>query len=83
MSTECNEVYKLLSEIQLENFWPKISDNLQITRISHFEYVRPKDLEKIGLSKPAIRRLLDAVNKSKKSIIPSRPAPLPPTTQVS
>ncbi|RNA39917.1 activated CDC42 kinase 1 [Brachionus plicatilis] len=82
MDQESNEVYRLLLEIQLEKFWPKISESLQITRLSHFEYVKSKDLEKIGLSKPAIRRLTDAVNKAKKSILPSRPAPLPPNSPV-
>ncbi|CAF0851567.1 unnamed protein product [Brachionus calyciflorus] len=75
-----NEVYKLLKDIQLEAFCPQITENLQITRLSHFNFVKPKDLEKIGLSKPAIRRLLDAVNKNKKPLLPCRPAPPPPAT---
>lgn len=33
--------------------------------MSHFEYVQPEDLEKIGMGKPGIRRLLDAVKKKK------------------
>ena len=78
-----NEVYTLLKDIQLENFYSKISENLQVTRLSHFDYVKPKDLEKIGLSKPAIRRLMDAVNKNKQTILPSRPAPPPPVQKSS
>jgi hypothetical protein len=58
-----DELLELLEHIQLEKFWQPLRDQLQITRLSHFEYVEDKDLEKIGMSKPAIRRLLDAVNK--------------------
>ena len=41
--------------------------NLQITRLSHFDYVKGEDLDKIGLGKPAQRRLWDAVKKAKAS----------------
>ena len=58
-----DELLELLEQIQLEKFWQLLRDQLQITRLSHFDYVEDKDLEKIGMSKPAIRRLLDAVNK--------------------
>lgn len=33
--------------------------------MAHFDYVHAEDLEKIGISKPGIRRLLDAVRKKK------------------
>jgi len=36
---------------------------VQICRLSHFDYVKSEDLEKIGMGKPAIRRLVDAVKK--------------------
>lgn len=36
-----------------------------VFRLSHFDYVKPEDLEKIGMGKPAVRRLLDAVKKKK------------------
>ena len=32
-------------------------------RLSHFDYVKNEDLEKIGMGKPAVRRLLDAVKQ--------------------
>lgn len=62
---------ELLQEVQLEQFYVKLRDTLQVTRISHFDYVVTEDLEKIGMGKPAIRRLLDAVKKKtkKKSIL--------------
>lgn len=37
----------------------------QITRLAHFDYVHAEDLERIGISKPGVRRLLDAVRKKK------------------
>ena len=56
-------VFSVLEETQLEKFWPKIRDDLQISRLAHFEHVRSKDLENIGISKPAARRLLDHVKR--------------------
>jgi len=32
-------------------------------RLSHFDYVKSEDLERIGMGKPAIRRLVDVVKK--------------------
>ncbi|GJQ71627.1 Ack [Trypoxylus dichotomus] len=58
-------LYELLQDVQLMQFLVPIRDDLQITRLEHFDYVRPEDLEKIGLSKPGIRRLLDAIKKRK------------------
>lgn len=55
----------LLRDVQLEQFYPRIHDELQITRLAHFDYVHSDDLEKIGLGKPAIRRLMEAVKKRK------------------
>ncbi|KAK6965630.1 activated CDC42 kinase 1 [Biomphalaria glabrata] len=55
----------LLNEIQLGQFYIKLRDDLQVTRLVHFDYVKTEDLEKIGMGKPAIRRLLDAVKKHK------------------
>ena len=36
-----------LREVQLDQFYVRIRDHLQISRISHFEYVTPEDLEKV------------------------------------
>ena len=72
-----SELYELLENIQLEKFWPTLVE-AQITQLNHFNYVKPKDLEAIGMSKPAVRRLVDTVNKIQKqklSIKPVRPAP--------
>lgn len=53
----------LLREVQLEQFLIRIRDDLQITRLAHFDYVHSDDLEKCGLGKPAVRRLMEAVRK--------------------
>ncbi|KMY97495.1 uncharacterized protein LOC6736721 [Drosophila simulans] len=55
----------LLREVQLEQFLDRIRDDLQVTRLAHFDYVLPDDLERCGLGKPAIRRLMEAVRKKK------------------
>lgn len=56
---------ELLRDVQLDQFYPRIHDELQITRLAHFDYVHTDDLEKIGLGKPAIRRLMESVKKKK------------------
>lgn len=58
-------LFELLEDVQLTQFLARIRDELQITRFHHFDYVQAEDLEKIGLGKPAARRLLDAVKKRK------------------
>ncbi|XP_014483921.1 PREDICTED: uncharacterized protein LOC106749216 [Dinoponera quadriceps] len=65
---------ELLHDVQLPQFFTRIRDDLQVTRLHHFDYVQAEDLEKIGLGKPGVRRLLDAVKKRrstqwKKSLI--------------
>ncbi|XP_012139308.1 activated Cdc42 kinase [Megachile rotundata] len=56
---------ELLHDVQLSQFFTRIRDDLQVTRLHHFDYVQSEDLEKIGLGKPGIRRLLDAVKKKR------------------
>lgn len=65
---------ELLHDVQLSQFFTRIRDDLQITRLHHFDYVQAEDLEKIGLGKPGVRRLLDTIKKRrntqwKKSLI--------------
>lgn len=47
-----NWLYEILQDVQLAQFLAPIRDDLQITRLEHFDYVKPEDLEKVGLSKP-------------------------------
>lgn len=56
-------LYELLQQVQLEQFYVRIRDELQVSRLQHFEYVQGEDLEKIGMSKPAAKRLLDIIKK--------------------
>lgn len=60
-------LYEVLREVQLEQFFMKVRDDLQVTRPRHFDFVQPEDLEKIGMGKPAARRLLDTVKKHRAS----------------
>lgn len=65
--SESDWLYELLADVQLEQFFGKLRE-LQVTRLPHFDYLHSEDLEKIGLSRPAIRRLMDAVRKRKAQI---------------
>ncbi|EDV50864.1 uncharacterized protein LOC6543634 [Drosophila erecta] len=65
LSSETAWLEDLLREVQLEQFLDRIRDDLQVTRLAHFDYVLPDDLERCGLGKPAIRRLMEAVRKKK------------------
>jgi len=56
-------LYELLLQVQLEQFYVRIRDELQVSRLQHFEYVQSEDLEKIGMSKPAAKRLLDIIKR--------------------
>ncbi|XP_042328278.1 non-receptor tyrosine-protein kinase TNK1 isoform X2 [Sceloporus undulatus] len=54
---------QLLTEIQLEQFYSKIRDELHVTRPGHFDYVKPADLERIGMGRPGQRRLEEALKR--------------------
>ncbi|KAG8445051.1 hypothetical protein GDO86_009986 [Hymenochirus boettgeri] len=56
---------ELLSEVQLQQYYLRIRDDLNITRLSHFDYVKNEDLEKIGMGRPGQRRLWEAVKRRK------------------
>ena len=68
---------RVLQQVQLEQFYVRIRDHLQISRISHFEYVTPEDLEKIGMAKPAARRLLDLIKRKRRKAMVSKLLPSP------
>lgn len=54
---------ELLTELQLQQYFLRIRDELNVTRLSHFEYVKNEDLEKIGMGRPGV-------------YIPPKPVPL-------
>lgn len=45
---------ELLTELQLQQYFLRIRDELNVTRLSHFEYVKNEDLEKIGMGRPGV-----------------------------
>uniref|UniRef100_A0A3Q2Y024 Tyrosine kinase, non-receptor, 1 n=1 Tax=Hippocampus comes TaxID=109280 RepID=A0A3Q2Y024_HIPCM len=66
MEQDTQWLYQLLADVQLEKFYLRVRDGLNITRIEHFAYVKEGDLEHIGISKPQ-RRLWDALKRYKTS----------------
>ncbi|KAM9790995.1 activated CDC42 kinase 1-like isoform 6-T8 [Syngnathus typhle] len=66
---ECEEgtdwLLELLIEVQLQQYFLRIRDDLNLTRLSHFDYVKNEDLEKIGMGRPGQRRLWEAVKRRK------------------
>ncbi|XP_035771169.1 non-receptor tyrosine-protein kinase TNK1 [Neolamprologus brichardi] len=68
MDQDTQWLYQLLAEVQLEKFYLRLRDGLNITRIEHFSYVKEADLEQIGISKPGQRRLWDALKRFKSSV---------------
>ncbi|XP_058495173.1 activated CDC42 kinase 1 isoform X2 [Solea solea] len=64
---QCEEgtewLLELLTDVQLQQYFLRIRDELNVTRLSHFDYVKNEDLEKIGMGRPGQRRLWEAVKK--------------------
>ncbi|KAJ8384321.1 hypothetical protein AAFF_G00206780 [Aldrovandia affinis] len=56
---------ELLVEVQLQQYFLRIRDDLNVTLLSHFDYVKNEDLEKIGMGRPGQRRLWEAVKRRK------------------
>uniref|UniRef100_A0A8C2IGW0 Tyrosine kinase, non-receptor, 2a n=1 Tax=Cyprinus carpio TaxID=7962 RepID=A0A8C2IGW0_CYPCA len=54
---------ELLTDVQLQQYFMRIRDELNVTRLSHFDYVKNEDLEKIGMGRPGQRRLWEAVKR--------------------
>ncbi|KAK3546496.1 hypothetical protein QTP70_026342 [Hemibagrus guttatus] len=70
MDPDTQLLYQLLAEVQLERFFLKIREELNVTRIEHLDYVKDTDLEQIGIKKPGQRRLWEAVKRYKMSMRP-------------
>lgn len=54
MDHDTQWLYQLLAEVQLERFYLRMRDGLNVTRIEHLNYVKEEDLEQIGISKPGL-----------------------------
>ncbi|XP_040022876.2 activated CDC42 kinase 1 isoform X2 [Gasterosteus aculeatus] len=64
---QCEEgtewLLELLTDVQLQQYFLRVRDELNVTRLSHFDYVKNEDLEKIGMGRPGQRRLWEAVKR--------------------
>lgn len=60
---------EVLEETGLEQFYTKLTNDLQLTKLSHFDFVSEEDLLQLGMSKPAAKRLLAAIKKRKSFVI--------------
>lgn len=62
---QCEEgtewLLEMLTDIQLQQYFLRIRDELNVTRLSHFDYVKNEDLEKIGMGRPGRSRYLTSV----------------------
>ncbi|OQV18500.1 Activated CDC42 kinase 1 [Hypsibius exemplaris] len=63
-------VFEVLKEVELEEYFPRIRDDLNLTRLAHFDHVKVQDFAQIGLGRPAGRRLLSAVKRRKTKLGP-------------
>ncbi|XP_073693268.1 non-receptor tyrosine-protein kinase TNK1 [Garra rufa] len=70
MDHDTQWLYQLLASVQLERFYLRMRDGLNVTRIEHLNYVKEADLEQIGISKPGQRRLWAAVRHYKTNMRP-------------
>ncbi|XP_075062234.1 non-receptor tyrosine-protein kinase TNK1 [Mixophyes fleayi] len=60
----------LLRELQLDQFYPRIRDELNVTRPGHFDFVKPFDLDQIGMGRPGQRRLFEALKRRRPPVRP-------------
>ncbi|XP_059126985.1 non-receptor tyrosine-protein kinase TNK1 [Peromyscus eremicus] len=59
---------RLLRDIQLAQFYRPILEELNVTRPEHFDFVRPEDLDNIGMGRPAQRRLAEALKRYRSGV---------------
>ncbi|KAM4843352.1 LOW QUALITY PROTEIN: non-receptor tyrosine-protein kinase TNK1 [Thomomys bottae] len=63
---------QLLRDIQLAQFYRPILEDLNVTRPEHFEFVRPEDLDGIGMGRPAQRRLAESLKRYRSGVKPKK-----------
>nr|XP_012632048.1 non-receptor tyrosine-protein kinase TNK1 isoform X4 [Microcebus murinus] len=61
---------RLLRDLQLAQFYRPILEELNVTRPEHFDFVRPEDLDGIGMGRPAQRRLAEALKRHRSGLKP-------------
>ena len=59
---------RLLRDVQLAQFYRPILEELNVTRPEHFDFVRPEDLDNIGMGRPAQRRLNEALKRYRSGV---------------
>ncbi|XP_021067571.1 non-receptor tyrosine-protein kinase TNK1 [Mus pahari] len=59
---------RLLRDVQLAQFYRPILEELNVTRPEHFDFVRPEDLDNIGMGRPAQRRLTEALKRYRSGV---------------
>ncbi|XP_008572092.1 PREDICTED: non-receptor tyrosine-protein kinase TNK1 isoform X1 [Galeopterus variegatus] len=59
---------QLLRDIQLSQFYRPILEELNVTHPEHFNFVRPEDLDSIGMGRPAQRRLAEALKRHRSGL---------------
>ncbi|XP_029784323.1 non-receptor tyrosine-protein kinase TNK1 isoform X2 [Suricata suricatta] len=59
---------RLLRDIQLAQFYRPILEELNVTRPEHFDFVKPEDLDGIGMGRPAQRRLAEALKRHRSGL---------------
>ncbi|XP_024587118.1 non-receptor tyrosine-protein kinase TNK1 isoform X3 [Neophocaena asiaeorientalis asiaeorientalis] len=59
---------RLLQDIQLAQFYRPILEELNVTRPEHFDFVRPEDLDGVGMGRPAQRRLVEALKRHRSGL---------------
>lgn len=65
---QCEEgtewLLELLTDVQLQHYFLRIRDELNVTRLSHFDYVKNEDLEKIGMGRPGEDAVVQSVARA-------------------
>eukprot|EP00070_Physeter_catodon_P000442 XP_007100731.1 non-receptor tyrosine-protein kinase TNK1 isoform X2 [Physeter catodon] len=59
---------RLLQDIQLAQFYRPLLEELNVTRPEHFDFVRPEDLDGVGMGRPAQRRLAEALKRHRSGL---------------
>ncbi|XP_039087496.1 non-receptor tyrosine-protein kinase TNK1 isoform X2 [Hyaena hyaena] len=59
---------RLLRDVQLAQFYRPILEELNVTRPEHFDFVKPEDLDGIGMGRPAQRRLAEALKRHRSGL---------------
>lgn len=71
---------RLLRDVQLAQFYPSILEELNVTRPEHFDFVRPEDLDNIGMGRPGEGLLSQGPSLSSSNLLVATRLPHSPST---